>query len=127
MLTTGPNLGLLDGGDYGEANYHELLRTLRALDLLVQPRVKSATTDIATIVAPVEGDAYIVPAAATGVWADQVGKLARYTERAAASIYTAETEGWEFFAPKKGWIVGVDDTDSHMKFNGTTWVAFGGA
>ena len=41
MLTTGPNLGLLDNGAFGERVYHETLRLYRALDGLVKARVKS--------------------------------------------------------------------------------------
>lgn len=123
MITTGPNLEQMDNGLYGEENYHEFLSLLRALDLLVQPHVKSAATT-APPETPAEGDAYIVPADATGAWDGKDTKIARWTARSAAGSPPG-TATWEYFTPKKGWLMGVDDTDSHVKFNGTAWVAFG--
>lgn len=119
MLTTGPNLGLLDNGNYGEGTYHELLRLFRGLDALVQPHVKSAATATPPG-SPVEGDCYIIPANPTGAWAGQTGKIARWTARSAAGNPVG-TPSWEFYTPKKGWLMGVDDTGGHLKHNGTTW------
>lgn len=118
MLTIGPNLGLLDNGDYGEGTYQESLRMYRALDLLVQPHVKRI--DLATPPAsPAEGDAYIVPSGATGAWAGKVGQVARWTARSALT-----TPQWEFFVPKKNWMFGVDDTEGlYVRYDGADWVA----
>lgn len=118
MLTTGPNLGVLDNGEYGEQNYAELLRLFRAIDTLVQAHVKSAT--LATPpTTPSEGDTYIVPAGATGAWAGKDTQLARWTARSAAV-----TPQWEFFVPKRNWLVGVDDSGANgelLRFTGTAW------
>lgn len=118
MLTTGPNLGQLDNGEYGEGVYPEFLRLLRALDLLVQPHVVSATITTPPIT-PVEGDAYIVPTGATGAWLGKATLIARWTGRSAAV-----TPQWEFFTPRRNWLFGIDATDSFVRFNGTTWQAF---
>lgn len=122
MSTTGPNLGLLDGGLYGENVYHETLRLYRALDFLTQPSVISATLDTPPT-EPDEGDAYIVPAAATGDWADHENDIARWTLRDPLL-----PDGvWEFFTPRKNWLCGVDDAAAGdgaiYRFNSTTWVS----
>jgi len=116
MLTTGPNLGLLDNGAFGERVYHETLRLYRALDGLVQAHVKSMSAS-SPPVSPQEGDSYIVPAGATGDWAASVGKVARWTARDAV----VEPK-WEYFSPHAGWEFSVDDLDINVRFDGTTWV-----
>lgn len=121
MLTTGANLGLLDYGKFGEPNYAELLGFFRGVDLLVQPHVKSATTATPPTT-PADGDSYIIPTAATGVWAGKAGQVARWTARDAAGV-----SKWEYFIPKRNWVFGVDDagTDGKIyRFNGTSWVEF---
>ena len=119
MLTTGPNLGLLDNGEYGEGTYSEFLRLLRAINLLVQPHVVSNTV-AAPPVSPAEGDAYIIPAGATGEWVDKVGQIARWTARSAAI-----TPQWEYFIPKKSWLFGVDSTNTYVRFDGVAWAVWG--
>lgn len=119
MLTTGPNLGLIDNGEFGERVYHETLQMYRALDTLVQPRVKSLA-QLAPPVSPSEGDAYIVPIGATGEWVGKGGLIARWTARSAA----VESK-WEYFAPKLGWVFSVDDIECEVKFNGVTWIGSG--
>ena len=119
MLTTGPNLGLLDNGEYGEGDYSELLRLLRALDLLVQAHVISNSLTIPPS-SPTEGNAYIVPSGATGEWSTKVNQIARWTSRSAAV-----TPQWEYFTPKKMWLFGVDDLDGYVRFDGVAWVVWG--
>lgn len=126
MLTIGPNLELLDGGEYGEGNYHELTRLFRGLDLLVQPHVISDSVDTPPT-DPAEGDAYIVPAGATGAWAGHVNEIARWTARSSAGpvgTFAAGTPRWEYFIPKINWLFGVDDAEKHVKFDGDAWVTF---
>ena len=71
---------------------------IRALDILVQPVVKSRTTTVPPG-SPVSGDTYIVAPSATGAWAGEDGKIA-----------TCVDGGWDFITPADGWLAYVDDT-----------------
>lgn len=102
-LTNGTNIGQLVNGDIGEAHYLALMKLLRALDALIMPHAKSGTT-IAQPGAPADGDVYLIPTSATGAdWAGQDGKLARFSSLAGI--------GWEFYTPKKGWQLRVEDVN----------------
>lgn len=116
MLTTGPNLGLIDNGDFGESVYSETLRMYRCIDTLVQPHVKSISA-VTPPVSPSEGDAYIIPVGATGSWFGKDTCVARWTARSAA----VEPK-WEFLTPKTGWEFAVDDIDCKVRFTGELWV-----
>lgn len=83
---------------------------LLKLDSLVQLSV--ASKDLTSPPgAPANGDAYIIPAGATGAWAGQVGKLAVWQENA-----------WAFHDPTEGWTAWVSDLDRMWSFDGTAWV-----
>ncbi len=114
-LTTGENLGLLEHGAPGESHYEELMRFFRGIDVLVQPRIISATT-AAPPATPADGDAYIVPDAATGAWAGQSGNIARWTDKLASAA-------WEFITPKKGWSMyeNIGIAGVRWEYTGTTW------
>lgn len=116
MTTVGPNLGLMDDGRYGEDVYSETLRMYRALDSLVQPRVLSISV-VTPPLSPIDGDTYIVPQGASGLWSGKQNQIARWTNRPAA----IESK-WEFFIPKNGWEFSVDDIDCKVRFTGTDWV-----
>lgn len=117
---SGPNLGLIENADPGENWYNELIRFLRGVDLLVQARIKSMSTT-APPGSPANGDAYIIPSGATGAWAGKTNQIARWTTRPV-------TATWEYFVPKLGWQVHVDDvaaTGAPRKFDGSAWVTGG--
>lgn len=125
MLTIGPNLGLIDSGSYGEDHYSELLRFFRSIDLLVQPHVKSATTTTPPTT-PADGDAYIIPDGATGEWAGNSGKLARWTAKLPKPTpwVDAPAAQWEFISPKLNWRFAVDDAATAgqvYRYTGATW------
>lgn len=111
-LTSGPNLGLLINGDEGEEHYAELMRQFRGLDFLIQPHVldKDLTSPPGS---PADGDAYIVGISPSGAWSGHATDLARYS-----SVETA----WEFFDPKEGWEVWVDDENKRYRFTGSAWI-----
>jgi hypothetical protein len=92
-----PNLGLptlAQGQAQKEITHNEAL--LR-LDALVQTSVKSRA--LATPPgSPANGERWIVPVGATGVWAGQTGLIAFWREGA-----------WAFLAPAAGWRVHVED------------------
>lgn len=64
---------------------------------------------------PVDGEAYLVKATATGAWTGQDGKIALY-------ISTA----WDFMTPTEGMMLYVADEDIRIQYNGTVWATFGG-
>lgn len=110
-LTYGPNLGLLVDGDAGELHYSALMKQWRGLDALVQPRVLDKDL-AAPPVGPADGDCYIVAAGATGAWATHDLSIARYS---------SVVIGWEFYAPRSGWKVDVEDEDVTYRYTGSVW------
>ena len=88
---------------------------IRTLDALVQLAVLSRTLPQPPA-APVNGQRYIVAAAATGAWAGQSGKIAAFQDGA-----------WSLLSPKAGWIAWVGDESKLYAFDGTAWaIAAGG-
>lgn len=115
-ITTGPNLGVMEDGAAGDVHVTEFKAFLRAMDFLVQCNVISATT-IAQPGSPANGDAYLVPAGATGaVFSANIGKLVRWTTKSTVAQ-------WDVFTPKEGWECRAKDTDVRYEHNGTVWVA----
>lgn len=116
----GTNLDLLSYALPGDEHYNELNRLLRGVDALMQSRVISHTTT-APPGSPADGDVYIVPASATGAWSGQTDKIARWN----ADLSAPE---WEFFTPKKGWVMrttgGVAGTP--LEYTGSTWRTLAG-
>ena len=83
---------------------------MQRVDAAVQLSVINATTT-APPVSPSDGDTYIVAATATGAWAG--------TENQIAAWFDGQ---WIFLDPVTGWMCYNQDTDTHLKFNGTAWV-----
>lgn len=110
-LSSGPNLGLLVDGNAGETHYAELMRFFRGLDLLVQCAVINRTTT-APPNGAADGDAYIIPTGATGTWAGQTNKLARWSAKQGA---------WELYTPRAGWRAHVVAETANLTFTGTSW------
>lgn len=90
---------------------------LRALDALVQLSVLSAATT-AEPASPAEGDAYILPADATGsAWGVMAeGAIAVYRDGA-----------WAAFAPGDGWRAWVIDEETLYVSSGGEWFPIAGA
>lgn len=90
--------------------------TFRRLDALVQAVVRSRTTT-AEPASPAEGDAYIIPASATGaVWdAFDEGDLAAYQDGA-----------WAQIPPFEGLRAWVADDDELAVYDGAAWGAVSG-
>ena len=84
---------------------------LNRLDALVQPVVESRA--LATPpVSPLPGEAWIVPAGATGAWAGHTHELAAWQDGA-----------WSFLDPAEGWQVFDRASDALLIFSGSAWVA----
>ncbi len=82
----------------GQSQKHVTLNeALLRLDGLVQIRALSRA-----VASPpgsaVAGDAYLVPAGASGAWSGQTGKVARFQDG-----------GWVLLTPAEGWLVWVQD------------------
>ncbi|AEY69562.1 tail fiber protein [Burkholderia phage vB_BceS_AH2] len=58
------------------------------------------------------GDAYIIPANATGTWAGKTNQIAIWIDNV-----------WAYIVPKRGLRVEVQSAGGFMWFNGTAWVA----
>ncbi|WP_042195858.1 DUF2793 domain-containing protein [Paenibacillus camerounensis] len=65
---------------------------------------------------PLEGDRYIIPAAATGIWAGKSSQIAEY-----------QSAAWVYYPPAVGWTAYVDDEQKIYSWNGSAWVRTGGA
>lgn len=89
-----------------QVTYNE---AMRALDMLVQPVVKSRSVP-APPGNPAEGDVYLVAAPATGGWSGKVGKIAAYVDGA-----------WTFHSPLDGWLLYIEDEDAFVQRKLGTW------
>lgn len=86
---------------------------LRHLDALVQLTVQSATR-LAEPDPPVAGEAYVLPAGATGThWAGV----------AAGEIAAFQDGAWAFYTPLAGWLAWVVDENRLHVFDGQDWLA----
>lgn len=66
--------------------------------------------------APADGDAYAVPAGATGAWSGAAGQVAVFVNG-----------GWDFVTAKPGWRAWIADEGSAAQFDGLGWVAGAGS
>lgn len=108
------NVGLFEGWAALEDGWGDQMNAnLRAVDLLLQARV--IARDLATPPAtPTNGDAYVVPTGASGAWAGQATKIARWCS-------TLSTPAWEFYTPKTGWVVWVINDAAPYRFSAGAW------
>ncbi|RMH22089.1 MAG: DUF2793 domain-containing protein, partial [Gammaproteobacteria bacterium] len=83
--------------------------SLYALDAIVQLAVidKDLTSPPGS---PTAGDRYIVGASSTGAWAGQDGNIAAY-----------QNGTWEFYTPKSGWVVYVEDEGIQYLYLSGAW------
>ena len=91
--------------------------SFRRLDALVQAVVKSAMVT-AQPLSPAEGDAYIIPAGASG---------ADWSGMAANSIAAFQDGDWIELAPRTGWRLYVEALAAARVFDGSSWIAEGTA
>lgn len=107
---TDPNLGLNYGWTLGESGWGAGMdANLKRLGAVVSLSV--IDRDLATPPAsPANGDRYIVPAGATGVWAGR-------TDQIAVRIAGA----WEYHVPKIGWTCFIEDEGVLSVYKATGW------
>ncbi|WP_052951751.1 DUF2793 domain-containing protein [Devosia soli] len=84
---------------------------LQRLDLLVQASVEAATIT-APPASPMEAEAWIVPAGATGAWAGHASEIAAW-----------QAGAWMFYDPAAGWLIFEKATGTLKVFSGTAWIA----
>ncbi|WIY52917.1 DUF2793 domain-containing protein [Devosia sp. YIM 151766] len=87
---------------------------LERLDALVQPIVQSASlaTPPAT---PLPGEAWIVPAGASGFWAGHADEIAAF-----------QSGAWRFYDPAQGWQVFDRQSGALLIYSGAAWVPVAG-
>ena len=76
--------------------------------------VESATTTTPPTI--VNGESYLIPTGATGVWSGKAGQIA-----------SAESAAWSYKTPSEGWQAFAKDTDTESYYDGSSWVAVGGS
>lgn len=76
---------------------------------LVRALSKSTTTPA---VGAAEGDSYIIPAGATGVWSGKTNQIASWIGGA-----------WSYYAPIEGVRLWVNDLNEVYAYDGATWVS----
>lgn len=82
---------------------------LRRLDALVQTVVQDKDLAVPPG-APTAGFVWLLPAAPTGAWSGQAGRLAQFIDGA-----------WSFYEPFEGLKVYVADEDTEYRHTGTAW------
>ena len=104
--SAGPNFGLTYG--YASLDPWDINPDFARLDALGALHVLSAV--LATPPgSPAAGDRYIVAATATGAWAGQETKIARYHS------------SWEFYAPPTGLLAFDGGSSRLFRFTGSVW------
>ena len=66
--------------------------------------------------APADGEQYLVPDAATGLWAGMAGKIA---------LWRGAFEGWQFIAPRVGALATIGSTGRVMRLSSAGWRTLG--
>ena len=112
MANTDPNLGLNYGWTLGESGWDTGMdANLTRLGAVVGLSVKDR--DLATPPAsPANGDRYLIPAAATGVWAGKTNQIA-----------VRIADAWEYHTPKIGWLCYIEDEAKLSAYKATVWSA----
>lgn len=104
-----PNLGL--NGDIADraAWGPEYRANDRRLDTLVMLSVKDQLNT--PPVSPLDGDRYLVGSSPTGDWLTEANNIA---------VFNAPEGVWQFYAPKIGWSLYLEDEDTRLSY-GTQW------
>jgi hypothetical protein len=112
-MTDTPNLGITNLEAAQSQKHVTVNEGWQTLDAIVQLSVEDRNLT-APPVSPTDGDAYIVAAGATGLWAGQDNNVAYFNNAA-----------WFFHTPKDGWIAYVLDEQVHYKYTTVGgWVSF---
>ncbi|CAL8981433.1 hypothetical protein RHODGE_RHODGE_04389 [Rhodoplanes serenus] len=108
-MTDTPHLGLPTLAAAQAQKHVTHNEALHRLDALVMLAV--ADRDLAAPpAAPAEGDRYLVPTGAAGGFAGRAGQIAHYVDG-----------GWDFYAPRPGWLCWVADEGVLLAWTGAAW------
>lgn len=112
MALTDPNLGLTYGWTLGENGWHTGMdANLKRLGAIVCLSVKDR--DLTTPPSsPTNGDRYIIPSGASGVWAGKTNQIA---------VRVSGT--WTYYVPKIGWLAYIEDEGVLSVYKTTGWSA----
>lgn len=108
--TTDPNFGLNYGWTLGESGWGSGMdANLKRLGAVVGLSVidRDLTTPPAS---PMNGDRYLIPMGATGVWAQKTGQIAVRIANA-----------WEYHTPKLGWLCFIADEEVLSAYKLSGW------
>lgn len=96
--------------DAAQAQKHVTMNeALARLDMAAAARVETMAL-ASPPAAPVDGEAHLVPAAATGDWVGQDGNVAVFLNG-----------GWDFIAPWAGWRLWVESVSGFAIYDGADW------
>lgn len=82
---------------------------IRALDVLVQASIVDRDLTVAPA-SPPDGSCYLVASGATGTWAGNDNAIAAWQDGA-----------WQYYTPRTGWQVWVEDEEILIAWTGTEW------
>ena len=123
-ITYGPKLGKLINADIGEAYPDDLRAFLRSFDALVQGTIISNAV-VTPPSSPSNGDAYIIPAGATGVWSGLTNLIGVWSTEITLPGTDTKVPGWEYYTPNAGWEFYATSLGSYYMFNGSNWIKVG--
>lgn len=105
-----PNLGLTSGWVTGEDGWGDAVNSdIRRINEVTHLAVTNATTT-SPPATPSDGDRYIVPAGATGLWGGQTNAIA-----------VRQNGVWVFYTPRPGWLA-IDLSASRLlRYTGSAW------
>lgn len=107
-----PFLGLSYGAPQGEDNWNIWSdENTLTLGQVLHIRVMSATTTAPQPV--VNGERWLIPSGATGVWASHIGEVACAVEGT-----------FRYALPRAGMRITVTDTAKHLYYTGSAWADF---
>jgi hypothetical protein len=110
MTDTTPNLALPELIAAQAQKHVTVNEALRALDALVQLAVLDRDLT-APPGSPAEGQRWLIAATATGAWASHDHQIAAWQDG-----------GWEYYAPKEGWLAYVVDEGTLLAWHSGGWV-----
>ena len=110
-MTTTTNLGLPIVEASQSQKHIPVNESFEVLDDIVQLSVVSASTTTPPG-SPSDGQRWIIPNGATGIWAGKQTQIATWKNGA-----------WRYYSPKTGWRAFNQQTSTLLLFNGSNWVS----
>src|SRR5258707_936928 len=112
MSSTHPNLGLNYGWTLGESGWHTGMdANPKRPRAVAGPSVKHPDLP-APPASPPNAERYLLPAAATRVWAGKTNQIA-----------VRIADAWEYHSPKIGWLCYIEDEAKLSAYKSTGWSA----